>query len=272
MNGSSLKKPSPTTNFENILALRPPIGGWTPFSSIDDPGYLSTVLFLEGCPWRCGYCHNRHLWNHRAQTDIHQLRAFVSHLENRRGLLDSVVISGGEPTAFQQLPELADSLRSHYRVALHTGGAETETFAQALPFINWVGFDFKTTWDNYSQLTRNNQSGTSGQRSLECLLASQTPYEIRTTITPTHHTQEILLNMLDQLIALDIKTWFLQEGRQSSRKRMEELDELLNDAFIDQLRNRADDSKIKINMRHADGSQSTLTHSEQRLGYSSDRS
>lgn len=265
MSGSSLKKPSPTTSFEKILALQPPIGGWTPFSSIDDPGYLSTVLFLEGCPWRCGYCHNRHLWNRHSQTDSRQLRTFVGHLENRRGLLDSVVISGGEPTAFQRLPELADALRSHYRVALHSGGAETETFAQALPFLNWVGFDFKTTWDKYSHLTRNDQSGTSARRSLEYLLANQTPYEIRTTITPKHHTQEILLKMLDQLIALDIKAWFLQEGRQSSKKRIEGLDELLNDALIEQLRNRADDSKIKISMRHADGSQSTLTHSEQRL-------
>jgi anaerobic ribonucleoside-triphosphate reductase activating protein len=256
---SSLKRPSPTTSLEEILDLQPPVGGWVPFSSIDDPGHLATVLFLEGCPWRCSYCHNRHLWTRHNDGTSTKVLSFVQHLSNRRGLLDSVVVSGGEPTSFVELPKLVRCIQPHFRVALHSGGAEPETFRQTLSSIDWVGFDFKTSWDNYAQLTRSKQSGEAATQSLRYLLESKTPYEIRTTVSPAHHTPKILVKMLDELIALNIKTWFLQEGRQDSKKRLEGLDELLSDAFIDQLRGRADDSKIQINLRHADGSQSSLS-------------
>ncbi len=258
MIANSLKNP-PATSLKKIRALQPPIGGWTPFSSIDDPGFLSTVLFLEGCPWRCGYCHNRHLWTRHTSADAAKLSEFTSHLENRLGLLDGVVISGGEPTSFNALPKLAECLRPHFRVALHSGGANPEVFANTLPLLDWVGFDFKTTWDKYAQLTRNSESGTCAKRSLASLLEAGIPYEIRTTVTSEYHSQPILRAMLDQLIALDIKTWFIQEGRRSSSERVAGLDDLLSDAFFDQLRERANESKIKISRRKADGTVEPLT-------------
>ena len=74
------------------------IGGFVPFSTVDDPDHLAAVVFCQGCPWRCRYCHNPHL------QPVHTLTANSLHwedveatLRDRRGLLDSVVFSGGEP-------------------------------------------------------------------------------------------------------------------------------------------------------------------------------
>ena len=71
------------------------IGGMTPFTTIDFPGHLAAVVFLQGYAWRCAYCQNPHLLKvDEAADDWEMLRCF---LEKRRGLLDGVVFSGGEP-------------------------------------------------------------------------------------------------------------------------------------------------------------------------------
>ncbi|MBI3069525.1 MAG: 4Fe-4S cluster-binding domain-containing protein, partial [Betaproteobacteria bacterium] len=72
------------------------VGGLVPLTTTDYPGRLAAVVFCQGCPWRCGYCHNPHLLPARRTAPIawHAVRDF---LERRRGLLDAVVFSGGEP-------------------------------------------------------------------------------------------------------------------------------------------------------------------------------
>ncbi len=77
-------------------ALR--VGGFVPFTSTDYPGALAAVVFCQGCPWRCGYCHNPHLIAARGD-DERDFARIVDWLGTRRGLLDAVVFSGGEPTA-----------------------------------------------------------------------------------------------------------------------------------------------------------------------------
>ena len=81
-------------------ALR--VGGFVPFTSTDYPGALAAVVFCQGCPWRCGYCHNPHLIPARGD-DERDFARIVEWLGTRRGLLDAVVFSGGEPTAQAEL-------------------------------------------------------------------------------------------------------------------------------------------------------------------------
>ena len=77
-------------------ALR--VGGFVPFTSTDYPDALAAVVFCQGCPWRCGYCHNPHLIPARGD-DERDFARILDWLASRRGLLDAVVFSGGEPTA-----------------------------------------------------------------------------------------------------------------------------------------------------------------------------
>ena len=74
------------------------VGGLTPLSTSDWPGMLAAVVFCQGCPWRCGYCHNPGLIPARGDNEI-PWEDVLAFLRRRQGLLDGVVFSGGEPTA-----------------------------------------------------------------------------------------------------------------------------------------------------------------------------
>ena len=90
------------------------IGGMTPLTSIDFPGHLAAVLYLQGCPWRCGYCHNPELIPARSEVRI-GWEEVLAFLQRRRGLLDGVVFSGGEPTSQAELLEAIASVQNPLR-------------------------------------------------------------------------------------------------------------------------------------------------------------
>lgn len=190
-----------------------PISGLVPLTTHDFPGHLAAVLFLQGCVWRCEYCHNPHLWPMRSELEV-SVEKLDHFLVRRRGFLDAVVISGGEATIHFQLPEMARHLKGlGYKVGLHSGGANPDNLKAALPYLDWVGFDFKTTWDRYPELTRSKGAGEKVQLSLEALLDSGVDYEIRTTLHPAWHDDQILLDMGFSLKQLGIQNYQLQEFR-----------------------------------------------------------
>src|SRR5215831_3439565 len=99
------------------------VGGLIPLSASDWPGYLSAVVFCQGCPWRCGYCHNPHLLPARGSGGI-AWSDVLAFLQRRAGLLDAVVFSGGEPLAQATLANAMRGVRRlGFRIGLHTGGA-----------------------------------------------------------------------------------------------------------------------------------------------------
>ena len=91
-----------------------------PFTSTDYPDALAAVVFCQGCPWRCGYCHNPHLIPARGD-DERDFARILEWLASRRGLLDAVVFSGGEPTAQAGLSAAIDAVRAlGFAIGLHT--------------------------------------------------------------------------------------------------------------------------------------------------------
>lgn len=188
------------------------IGGYTPFSSCDWPGRLAAVVFLAGCPWRCGYCHNPELLHRRAGTaswpTLHQ------HLATRRGLLDGVVFSGGEPLTDPALPALVDQARAlGFAVGLHTGGAYPQRLAALLPRLDWVGLDVKTTREDYDALTLRRGSGDAAWRALSLLAASDVDFECRTTIHPRWHDETTLDVLAGRLAGLGVRHYAWQALR-----------------------------------------------------------
>ena len=73
------------------------IGGLTRFTTIDFPGHLAAVVFCHGCAWRCPGCHNGHLQDAATPSNLITWDKFLTFLDNRHGLLDGIVFSGGEP-------------------------------------------------------------------------------------------------------------------------------------------------------------------------------
>ncbi len=159
------------------------IGGFVAFSTVDYPGRLAAVVFCQGCPWRCRYCHNSHLQpSEGGATDWPRIEAF---LETRRGLLDAVVFSGGEPTAQLGLAEaMRSARRMGFAVGLHTAGIFPFRLRQALEYADWVGLDIKAPFDDYEATTGCRASGRSAEESLRIVLKSGVDYELRTTVHP----------------------------------------------------------------------------------------
>lgn len=175
------------------------VGGFEPLSVCDWPGQLAATVFCQGCPWRCGYCHNPHLLPVRGAALL-SWPATLDFLRRRRGLLDAVVFSGGEPTLQKGLVEAVVQVRAlGFRIGLHTGGAYPSRLAQVLPLVDWVGFDVKTAFDDYDDLTRARGSGRRARASLRLLLDSGKPHDLRTTIHPRLHPASRLDRLREDL-------------------------------------------------------------------------
>ncbi|BAO43301.1 anaerobic ribonucleoside-triphosphate reductase activating protein [Thiolapillus brandeum] len=160
------------------------VGGFVPFTSIDYPGELAAVVFCQGCPWRCHYCHNRHL----LPANGHELlnwRKILEALEQRRGYIDAVVFSGGEPLAQAALERAISSVKDlGFKVGLHTAGCYPQRLKKLLPLLNWVGLDIKQLPNHYATITGIAGSGEQAWQSLEFLVEAGTPLQVRTTCFP----------------------------------------------------------------------------------------
>lgn len=148
------------------------VGGLTPLSASDYPDRLAAVVFCQGCAWRCTYCHNRHLLPARGTGEVPWPRV-LQFLERRRGLLDAVVFSGGEPTLQRSLKEAMHSVKAMgYLIGLHTAGIVPRMLERVLPLVDWVGMDLKASWEDHARVTRAVGSGERARQSLEMIVGS----------------------------------------------------------------------------------------------------
>ncbi|MEN9656591.1 MAG: hypothetical protein RL571_56 [Pseudomonadota bacterium] len=192
----------------------PKIGGLVPFSSCDYPGELACVVFLAGCPWRCGYCHNPHLQAREQHDAAPQWDEILIWLKTRRGLLDAVVFSGGEPLIEPQLPEMMRSVKAlGFKIGLHSGGSYPKRLQECLPYLDWVGFDIKSDFLHYEKITTVVGSGAVASASLKLLLASKVALECRSTIHPSLHSEDELIALARTLSAAGVQRYVLQSFR-----------------------------------------------------------
>ena len=193
------------------------VGGFLPTTTVDYPGKLAAVVFTNGCPWNCYYCHNRHLLN----SGISQIswQEVVATLEKRKNLLDGVVFSGGEPTLQKGLLLAFDQIKDmELEIALHSGGGLPEIFKETIKHCDWVGMDIKADIDDYEQITQTQNSGESAYQSLNYLLDSGVEYEIRTTIDSNFFTNDKIISMATNLKKLGVKHYTLQIARKENRE------------------------------------------------------
>ncbi|MHB0973444.1 MAG: anaerobic ribonucleoside-triphosphate reductase activating protein [Thiobacillus sp.] len=189
------------------------VGGFTPLSSTDWPGMLAAVVFCQGCPWRCRYCHNPDLIPARGEHEI-PWEDVLAFLRRRQGLLDGVVFSGGEPTLQASLADAMREVRAlGYKVGLHTGGMYPEKLAAVLPLVDWVGMDVKAPFADYPAITGVAGSGSRASTGLQRVLASGVDHEIRTTVHPVLLSSSDLADMGRGLAARGVKHYVIQAFR-----------------------------------------------------------
>ena len=174
------------------------------------------MLYCQGCPWGCCYCHNPQLQPGVAAAEI-SWNEVLEFLRRRRGLLDAVVFSGGEPTA---QPGLAAAMRAvkalGYRIGLHSAGVYPRRFAEVLPLVDWVGFDAKAPFNSvYERITGVRASGAAALQSARALLASGVDCEFRTTWHAGFLSAAELERLTQTLADLGVRRYALQEFRAS---------------------------------------------------------
>jgi len=179
------------------------------------------VVYCQGCAWRCAYCHNPHL--QRGESDAGPAWGEVlAFLARRRGLLDAVVFSGGEPTA---QPGLVAAMRAAkrlgYRIGLHSAGIYPRRFAEVLSLVDWVGFDAKASFNSsYERITGVRGSGAAALESARLLLASGVDCEFRTTWDSHCLQPDELEQLAATLVHLGVRRYALQECREGVKPRV----------------------------------------------------
>jgi pyruvate formate lyase activating enzyme len=189
------------------------IGGLTPLTTIDFPDQLAAVVFCQGCPWRCRYCQNPQLLRPNGETLL-LWQDILAFLKRRRGLLDAVVFSGGEPT---QQAALSDAMREvkamGLRVGLHTAGIYPKRLENLFAMLDWVGLDIKADALRYPTITGIKNSGVAAWRSAQALINSATPHEIRLTFHQNLLPPEQLEPIIAHLCKLGASSIILQPCR-----------------------------------------------------------
>ena len=188
------------------------IGGFERLSLVDWPGELAAVVFCQGCGWHCRYCHNPHLIPLSTPGKF-SWGTILTWLKRRRGLLDAVVFSGGEPTLHPGLYAAMQEARAlDYKIGLHTGGPVPESLFPLLPLLDWVGFDFKAPFPEYARIT-GHPHGERAQASFRMLRSVPVPCEVRTTWHQSLFSSRDLLDMARSLAEAGCSEWVIQRFR-----------------------------------------------------------
>ncbi len=169
-------------------------------SMIDYPGRLCRVLFLAGCNMRCVFCHNRELIEPREES-LSWDRLEEILVSSRENWVDSVTVTGGEPTLNPRLHELVLRLKNlGFKVKLDTNGSSPDRLAGLLPMIDYVAMDYKAPLERYRLLTGCPQLELENiSRSVSIIREWGGPYEFRTTVVPGLHTEQDMLQICREL-------------------------------------------------------------------------
>ena len=180
------------------------IKGWHKLSLVDYPGHLCAVIFMGGCNFSCFYCHNSHIaFNPETAPDI-SIKTIFDYLKKRKGTIEGVCVTGGEPTVNPGLIPLITKIKlKGFKVKLDTNGARPDILKECIvrKLIDYIAMDIKGPVSKYRLMT-----GTDGkslnmnkiQQSIDIVKNSNIDYEFRTTVVP---------GFLDKGDILEISRW-----------------------------------------------------------------
>ena len=195
------------------------IAGLQKTTLIDYPGKIACVVFLAGCNFRCPWCYSSELVLPLkiAKQPRMSEKVFFDFLRERKGLLDGVVICGGEPTINKELPQFIEKIKKlGYLVKLDTNGSNPEVVKNLarLSLIDYVAMDIKAAQDNpaYKNLMQEGITMENIKESVNFLKNSNLDFEFRTTVVNTIHTKEDFIKIAKWIGGPNIK-YYLQNFR-----------------------------------------------------------
>ena len=162
------------------------IGGLQKCSLIDYPGKICAIIFTLGCNFRCSYCHNPELVYPELFGKPIPEEEIFSFLAMRKGKLDAVTITGGEPTMHEDLLDFILEIRKlDFLIKLDSNGSNPDMLKNAITSkaIDYIAMDVKAPLEKYREITNSNIAPENIMRSIELIMNSNIDYEFRTTIT-----------------------------------------------------------------------------------------
>jgi pyruvate formate lyase activating enzyme len=159
-----------------------PIYSVTPFTMLDFPGRTACIVWFSGCNMRCGYCHNPQIVRGKGRGTAEQVLQF---LEKRKGLLDGVVLSGGEATLYRDIVDFARQVkRLGYAVKLDTNGTRPDIVQELLKdsLLDYVALDYKAPASKYGKVTATHLFKYFDETLSRLCWQDKVPFEVRTTV------------------------------------------------------------------------------------------
>lgn len=194
-----------------VLAPRIGIAGFQELSLLDYPGKLSCIIFMLGCNFRCPFCHNSPLAC-KTEKDVMTLDELAAFLDSRKGLLEGVVISGGEPTLNPYLIPLLHYIHDKgYSIKLDTNGYKPEIISRVIASgcVDYIAMDIKGSARIYPTITGTLYLNMNAlEISIAQIMQSGIDYEFRTTFIDQFHTEEDVKEMASMIEGA--KAFYLQ--------------------------------------------------------------
>ncbi len=168
------------------------INGFQKLTILDYPGKVACIVFTPGCNFRCPFCHNASLVTHIDKDTYLDIAEVLSYLKKRQGLLDGVVITGGEPLLQDGIEEFIGEIKSlGYSVKLDTNGSFPEKLISIVEkgLVDYVAMDIKNSKEKYAEtIGVDDFDITPIEKSVDFLLQNKVDFEFRTTIVDGFHT------------------------------------------------------------------------------------
>jgi pyruvate formate lyase activating enzyme len=170
------------------------IKGFLPMSTIDYKGKVASTIFLQGCNFRCPFCHNPELVPISAEGDVLKADDVISYLKENKDFVDAVCISGGEPTIHAGLPAFIARLKkAGFAVKLQTNGTNPEMLKKLVgeKLLDYISMDIKAPLEKYGLLAGVKPDMEKIKQSAKLIINSGTDYSFHTTVSPELDSSDI---------------------------------------------------------------------------------
>lgn len=190
------------------------IDGFDKLTLLNYPERIACTIFTKGCNFKCPFCHNSSLISLDKEND--KYKEVISYLNKRKGILDGVCITGGEPLIHKSIKELIKEIKDmNFLVKLDTNGSNPVLLKELIDekLIDYVAMDIKNTFDKYEMTIGCKTNIDNIKKSIEIIESSNIDYEFRTTIVKELHTFDDIKSIVNRI---DKKSkYYIQNFRNS---------------------------------------------------------
>lgn len=196
------------------------IKGFVKTTFLDYPDKVASIVFTGPCNFRCPYCHNGTLITDKSKENLFNKNMVLEHLKNKRGIVEGLVITGGEPTLCEGLiPFMKEVKDLGVFIKLDTNGYRPEVLDKivSLGLVDYIAMDIKNSFDKYDRTVGLSKIDVDKiKESMNIIRKSNVEYEFRTTVIKEIHTKEDIMSIGRMLCEKD--RLYLQQYRKTDNQ------------------------------------------------------